>query len=219
MSVLFELPDYLPANKIYWKDTNYTFVIGPNGSGKTLLLNKMAEWAEEKNYSYAFYDDTTSLSAAPLFMEQASDEDIIYVAKMIMKFSMDFKDDVFNWTKAKNGHTVDQIGPIGKDAKLLREVFSMCGNGYTKMFVMLYLGIQNTGSDYYFLDLPETSLHIHLARHIINILMQNFPYTKFVISTHSPDIIAIGWNENTVIEMTEDYMNKCREFKWDEIFS
>jgi len=219
MSVLFELPDYLPAKKIYWKDANYTFVVGPNGSGKTFLLNKMAEWAEEKNYSYAFYDATTSLSIAPLLMEQASDEDIIYVAKMIMDFSMDFRDDVFNWTKAKNGHTTDQIGPIGKDAKLLREVFSMCGNGYTRMFVMLYFGIQNMGNDYYFLDMPETSLHKHLSRQVINILMKNFPYTKFVISTRSPDIIDIGWTEDTVIEMTEDYVNKCRDFKYDEIFS
>ena len=219
MSVLFNLPTFLPHNKVLWNDGNYTFVVGPNGCGKTILLNKMAEWAEEKNYSYSFYDSQTSLQLAPLLMDEASDEDIIYVAEMIMRFSMDFKDDVFNWTKAKNGHTVEQIGSIGQDAETLRKIFHMCGNGYSRMFVMLYMGIQDQGKDYYFLDLPEASLHIHLARHVLAILMKNFPYTKFVISTHSPDIIDSKWNNENVIEMTVDYIKDTENFKFDEIFS
>ena len=219
MSVLFKLPDFLPTNEVLWLEGNYTFVVGYNGSGKTLLLNKMSEWAESHNYSYAFYDSQTSLHLAPILMEQASDEDIIYIAQMIMSFSGDFKDDVFNWTKAKNGHTVEQIGPIGEDAKLLREIFSMCGNGYSRMFTMLYLGIENQGSDYYFLDLPEASLHLHLAQAVLSILMKNFPYTKFVITTHSPEIIQNRWDESNIIEMSMNVVKETTEHKWDEIFS
>ena len=220
MSILYKLPEFLPSNEVLWQEGDYTFVVGPNGSGKTLLLNKMAEWAESHNYSYSFYDAMTSLELAPILMEQASDEDIIFVAKMFMEFSGDFKDDVFNWTKAKNGHTVDQIGPIGGDADLLREIFKMSGSGYSRLFVMLYMAIdEGMGTEYYFLDMPEASLHIHLARYVLQILMRNFPYTKFVITTHSPDIIDDRWDTNHIIEMKSEYIKDCQNHKWDEIFS
>ena len=218
MSVLFKLPYFLPNNEILWLNNDYTFVIGYNGSGKTILLNKMAEWAESHNYSYAFYDSQTSLSLAPQLMEQASDEEIIEIAKMIMDISPDFRDDVFDWLKAKNDdQTIKQIRP-DKDVEMLREIFSMCGSGYTRMFTMLYLGLEKPELDYYFLDMPETSLHLLFARKVLDILMKNFPNTKFVITTHSPAIIDDKWDSDNIIDLSEQVVHDTAYHECDEVF-
>lgn len=216
--IQFNLPDYLPTRKVLWNNTNATFVIGPNGTGKTILLNMMADWAYSHNYTYNFYNALTAIDEAPALIDNASDDDIIYVCKMMSEFSMDFNDDIMGWAKAKNNHTYDQIGDFHQDADLLRDVLRMCGSGYTRMFVLLYLGGQDTGIDYYFLDMPETSMHMVIAQKIINILMNNFPYTKFVISTHSPEVISGNWHDNNVIELKTDYIKDCQDFKFDEVF-
>jgi len=217
--ILFNLPEFLPSNKVLWRNTDYTFIVGMNGVGKTFLLNQMIAWSTHKNYSYAHYDSDTALNIVDDLIDSTSDEDIIYIAKLIMDFSMDFKDDVFNWTKAANNHSVDQIGPIGEDATLLRKIFHRAGNGYLRMFTILCLGVQKKGDlDYYFLDLPEASLHILLARKILDILMHDFNLTKFVITTHSPDIIEDKWSDENVISMKCEFSDEAEKFEFDEEF-
>lgn len=208
---------------VVWKNTNKTYIIGMNGSGKTLLLHTMMDWCNDNDFTYCHYNAFTALSEADYYIENSADVDIIYACKMMSELSLDFSDDISGWAKHKNGGTFDNIGDWTKDADLLRMVLSMCGVGYTRMFVMVIKAIQNPTADYYFLDLPETSLHLHLSQVIVNFLMKNFEYMKFVVTTHSPEVISDAFNNKdtkylSVIELEPNHIANEKNRKFNEIF-
>jgi len=188
---------------IDWNNTEDTYIVGSNGAGKTLLMNEMIKWCKQNDYTFIQYNATSALSEAEYEIDNASDEDIIYAVKMLMDFSYDFKDDVFNWAKHKNSGSVDQIGEFVKDVDLLRSILRMAGAGYTRMFLMFIKAIKNPTADYYFLNKPETSLHMNISEVIVNLLMKKFPYMKFVVSTHSPDVFQGALNSEGEVDDTK----------------
>jgi len=221
--VQFTLP-YL-GTPVTWNNGNRTYIIGYNGTGKTLLLNEMRAWCDGKGYDYVSYDAVTALGEAEYYIENASDENVRFACEKMSDFSMDFRDDIFGWAKAKNGHTVEQIGDFMKDVELLRHVLSMSGAGYTRMFVMIIKALENPAADYYFMDLPETSMHLVLAERIVDFLMMHFEYMKFAIATHSPEVVKDVWNDDgsrdksDVIEMNLNHIEEERNRKFDETFA
>jgi len=204
MNVLFNLPSHLPKSKLLWTNKDLTYLIGYNGTGKTLTIMKMAAWCESKGYSYVVYDALMALYEAPELIENATDQELKIVCKQLSDFSLDFQDDLKRWV---GGSVEDALN----DSNLLRSVLRMVGNGYTRMFVMLYKVVLSE-PDYYFLDLPETSLHIAIAREWPRIIMNFSPLTKFVISTHSPDIFREEGNYQT-IDMDEPYQETTLEYE------
>lgn len=213
--VHFTLP-YL-GTPVAWNNTNRTYIIGLNGSGKTLLLNEMRTWCDKKSYTHISYNSVTALSEAEWYIENATDDVIRLACKKMLEFSYDFKDDIEGWAKAKDKDE--------EDPELLREVLRMCGAGYSRMFVMMAKAYSAPEADYYFMDLPETSLHLHLASKIVDFLMMHFEYTKFVVATHSPEVVKDVWLDNgdrdysNVIELDFDHINQENNRKWGEIFS
>jgi ABC-type transport system involved in cytochrome c biogenesis ATPase subunit len=222
MKVHFTIP-YLNT-PVDWNNGERTYIIGLNGSGKTLLLNEMMQWCEDNNYSYNHYYAMSALQEAPYYIANAKDDDIALACKWMAEFSFDFKDDIQGWAKHKNGNTFDQIGDYMRDVDLLRDVLGMCGAGYTRMFVMFIKALENPDADYYFLDLPETSLHLNIAERITDLLMHHCEYTKFVVATHSPEVIKDVWNSDgsrnyhDVIELNFDHINQEQNRKFQEMF-
>jgi AAA15 family ATPase/GTPase len=80
------------------------------------------------------------------------------------------------------------------------------------MFIMTVLAARQPHAGYYFLDLPETSLHVMLARKIVEYLMGNFCHMKFVFATHSTEIASFEMDHNGeeeqkyVICLPENYL-------------
>lgn len=179
----FKLP--IIATPIEWYNMNITYIIGSNGTGKTMLINQMKEWCNNNQYNYNAYDATVALTEAYYLIQHASDIDIKHACKKMADLSMDFKDELRRWFKEKKDDD-----DIFEDVKTLRTVLELAGSGYTRLFVMTIKAISNPSADYYFLDMPETSLHISLARSISEYIYANFPYMKIVIATHSPEVIS-----------------------------
>jgi len=196
MNVLFNLPSHLPKSKLLWTNKDITYLVGQNGSGKTLTIMQMAAWCESKGYSYVVYDAMTALYEAPELIENATPQELKIVCKQMADFSFDFQDDLKRWS---SGSIEDALN----DDSLLRSVLKMIGNGYTRMFVMLYKVVLKE-PEYYFLDLPETSLHVVITRELPRLLMRFSPLSKFVISTHSPEIYREEGDYQT-IDMDESY--------------
>jgi predicted ATPase len=167
---------------VLWHDEDYTVVIGANGVGKTLLLNEMMKYCDKAGISYNHYNAIEALQDAPFLIDESEDDDIILACRMMQKISHDFDEDVKRWA------VVYGVDP--EDPAMLRHTLKMAGNGYTRMFIMTVLAARNPAAGYYFLDLPETSLHIMLMRRIAEYLMGNFRHMKFVFATHSPEIFA-----------------------------
>ena len=183
-SQAFKLP--IIATPIEWYNRNITYIIGSNGTGKSMLINQMKEWCNNNQYNYNAYDATVALQEASYFINHASDIDIKHACKKIADLSMDFKEELTKWFKEEG----DDDLYIYDDVKTLRTVLELSGSGYTRLFVMTIKAISNPSADYYFLDMPETSLHISLARSLSNYIYSNFPYMKIVIATHSPQVIS-----------------------------
>ena len=179
----FKLP--IIATPIEWYNRNITYIIGSNGTGKTMLINQMKEWCNNNQYNYNAYDATVALQGAHYLIQHASDIDIKHACKKMADLSMDFKDELSNWFKEKKDDD-----DIFEDVKTLRTILELSGSGYTRLFVMTIKAISNPSADYYFLDMPETSLHILMARRITKYIYANFPYMKIVIATHSPQVIS-----------------------------
>lgn len=178
----FKLP--IIATPIEWYNMNITYIVGSNGTGKTMLINQMKEWCNNNQYNYNAYDATVALTEAYYLIQHASDIDIKHACKKMADLSMDFKDELRRWFKEKKDDD-----DIFEDVKTLRTVLELAGSGYTRLFVMTIKAISNPSADYYFLDMPETSLHISLAKSLSNYIYSNFPYMKIVIATHSPEVI------------------------------
>lgn len=178
----FKLP--IIATPIEWYNMNITYIVGSNGTGKTMLINQMKEWCNNNQYNYNAYDATVALTEAYYLIQHASDIDIKHACKKMADLSMDFKDELRRWFKEKKDDD-----DIFEDVKTLRTVLELAGSGYTRLFVMTIKAISNPSADYYFLDMPETSLHISLAKSLSNYIYSNFPYMKIVIATHSPQVI------------------------------
>ena len=191
----FKLP--IIATPIEWYNRNITYIIGSNGTGKTMLINQMKEWCNNNQYNYNAYDATVALQEAHYLIEHASDIDIKHACKKMADLSMDFKDELRRWFKEKKDDD-----DIFEDVKTLRTVLELAGSGYTRLFVMTIKAISNPSADYYFLDMPETSLHISMASIISKYIYANFPYMKIVIATHSPEVIRDVYSNTEEAEET-----------------
>ena len=183
MESIISVPHF---QSVKWYHKDITTIIGGNGTGKTLLLHEMMRWCDKKGINYVHYDAITALYLAEELIYDSDDNDVILSCRMMADMSQDFSEDIQRWAKVKTGVTDSAI--YMNDVDLLRHVLSLCGNGYTRMFVMTVLAVRNPSAQYYFMDMPETSLHFMLMRAISEYLLSNIPSMKFVMTTHSPEL-------------------------------
>lgn len=186
-------PNYIQSRQYKWNDENdYTFLVGYNGSGKTTLIKGLMKWCDSKGYSYNYHAGLSERFRLPEIIDNVSDLDLQWIAKSISDWSFDFSKDLESWANHYNVRT--------NDPQMIRDVFKRSGGGFQSMFMILYNGIKNPGAEYYFVEHPESSIHISNAKFIVDaVLLKRFPMSKIVISTHSPDIIQ-DWNESYIIK-------------------
>lgn len=171
---------------VEWNNLDMTYIVGINGSGKTSLLYEMMDWCNTQGYNYSHYDAINAVYEKQDYLNNASNEDIILACKIMSKYLIDFKEHIQGCAIMHDKVLNDYM----RDIQVLKTAISECGSGFTRFFVLLIKMIMNPTANYYFIDMPETSLHIMIARIIPTILMNHFEQTKFVIATHSPDIIS-----------------------------
>lgn len=210
MQQMFKIP--FIEKTVLWHNEDVTVLIGPNGSGKTLLLGEMMSWCDARGISYNHYNAVEALYDADYLINTSSDDEIIFACRMMCDISYDFVADINRWSAVFNG------GTSRDDPALLRHVLAMSGAGYTRMFIMTVLAVRNPGAGYYFIDMPETSIHLMLLSKIATYLMGNFRYMKFVFATHSPEVFASFGHEafckeqnRFVISLPEDFLENRAE--------
>lgn len=197
---------------VEWPNDDYTIVIGESGGGKTLFLNAIMDWCEVRGYTFA-HSHTDLILLSQSLIKEASDMDLYFVSAILAKFSHDFASDIAVWAEMEYSYDSSQKDEYMKDRAVLETVLSKCGAGYTRMFCMLLQGVQNPSAEYFLMDLPETSLHIHIQRQLIKLLMSVFSTMKFVVATHSPEIIEsvsnVGYVEEdtNIIELPEMFVD------------
>ena len=175
---------------VKWYHKDITCIIGGNGTGKTLLLHEMMRWCDKNGINYAHYDAIDTFVYADELIHDSDDMDVILSCRMMAEISHDFAEDIQRWACVRNGYSAKDKEKYMEDAALLRYVLEMCGNGYTRMFLMTVMAVRNPTAQYYFMDMPETSLHVMLMRRIAEYLLHNIPNMKFVMTTHSPEVFC-----------------------------
>lgn len=200
MKHTFKIP-YL-EKEVDWYMRDDTYVIGYNGSGKTLLLKEMMKWCDDHGYDYIHYDAIYALDEFEYYLE-GNDDDIALATKMMCEVYLDFEDDLSAWLKSML-HEVNDVELKAYDdfiSKIdcIKKIIGMSGNGYKRIFVILMKALEKPHGNFYFLDLPETSLHIMIAREITRFLMHNFDHMKFVIATHSPEVVRFNTDDDEYI--------------------
>jgi len=192
---------------VEWHNGDYTFIVGSAGTGKSYFLYSVREWCAKNSFDHVIYDPSLALESYSLIRE-ASDMDLIYGCGLMARFSEDFAHDIRMWAQTKK-YKIYDTDEYMKDRSVLEATLKRCGAGYTKLFLMLLQGIQNPSASYYLMDQPETSLHVHIQRKLINFLMSVFFQMKFVIVTHSPEILGKYMNNKdnkNIISLPEMYV-------------
>jgi len=191
-------------HKIYYKEANITFFIGSNGSGKTISMNLLKDYFKKQNKTFTSYDPFTAEIDAERFAHESTDDEFFIGIQTIMSISKDFDDDIKRWVKFETG-TDDYSIHLG----ICRNYITEAGSGYKKFFTMIMKYVCNS-SDYYFIEHPETSLHVALGQKILGLLFRSFGSCKFIVSTHAPEIIAEWWNDDNadIIDMGQPDENE-----------
>ena len=162
----------------------------------------MMKWCYTDDFTYAHYDAVTALYEFDDFLFSPT-ADIILACRMMSVVFKDFEDDLKAWCKTIDDKPLITFEDYEEKIDLIKRVISMSGNGYKRMFVMVMKALRTSHPNFYFMDLPETSMHIMIARELTEFMMGNFEYTKFIVATHSPDLISYGC-ENYIDLMPEN---------------
>ena len=163
------------GHNLFWSENNY---VHSHDAEKASLMIDKATLLAAKNIKY--YDGYIEPNSAKEFIDASTDKEMIAVCEALSNLSIDFADDILGWAKHLNGNTLDQIGDFASDPKVCRTVMSMCGSGYTKLFVLYHKTISQP--DILFINQPMSSLHPMLGEAIITHLEHIAPDTKFIIT-------------------------------------
>ena len=172
-----------------WLQCPQTYIYGGMGSGKTLLLKGMMNYCDAEGISYEHYDAEGTLSMFNVYLTY-EDQYIAFACQLIGKVLPDFRNDIYGWMKEDPDtykHHMDMDLYL-KNINILKEVIQMSGTGYMHILCMVLKIIMSPTSDYYFLDHPGRSLHPHVERLMMFIMMSICPYTKVVMTTYSQEI-------------------------------
>lgn len=218
------------ADFIHDFNPNLTIITGPNGSGKTTILNTIDDlvnrehsfkpWAPMNSITVIFDNDAEVRWKKGGKVEKIGDWKEIELTEVREEFG-DIEANVQSY--------VEDLVLSGREdvIKLLEEyleIYKIGGSRFLERavtnisrkddgikipvnrlslgeMILLRLFANLPHSGIYLIDTPEISLHLAIQNDLLEKLMELEPETQFIIATHSPSLIGNHWNDDTTVDL------------------
>jgi hypothetical protein len=161
---------------------DYTIILSVNDD-KFRQIKKLSEWCITEGIQHVTYNLNNEIFDIEYWLKNATTEEIVRATRMIINVSSDFEKDVENFEahyKVKLKTKAQLLECIG----IVKTILRLTGSGYQKLFIIFLKAIQSKNASYYFLYLPETSLHQMLAEKVLDLLLGNFKYMRIIFATN-----------------------------------
>jgi len=167
---------------ISWDNDNYTIIVADKTDSKRNVLMRMIEWCNSQSFEYITYNVDEILDLE-YWLENSTPFEIVSVTFMMKKIFFDF-DDFEKFEKARN-ITLKNPDDYIENIDFVKDILRICGSGHSKIFIMFMKAIKNPTAGYYFLYLPETSLHYMVFEKLMSILLGYFVNMKIIFASNS----------------------------------
>ena len=115
-------------------------------------------------------------------------------------------DELFGATGKKVNREENEVSFL-LDGNAKIETHQLSSGEKVLLIILMTALTQNQQHRIFFIDEPETSLHIEWQRKLIGFIRELNPNAQLIIATHSPAIIMEGWLDK-VFEVSELIVNK-----------
>jgi hypothetical protein len=191
--------------ELKWDNGSFTGIAGRNTDVLKHVLTVMMQWCEDKKYDYITYNIDEDFYYIDEYLKTCTVDEIAFACIILCTFSYDFDQDVTLWMdKCKKPYNtkLNILDEFIDNVDILKRVLILSGSGYARLFIMIVTGLKNPNATYYFLHLPETSLHVLLVEKLISLLLRVFPQMKIVFSSNDAENICVrtdgpSWDTST----------------------
>ena len=161
---------------------DYTIILS-NDDGKFKQIKKISDWCVSEGIHHITYNINNEIFDIEYWLQNATNEEIVIAIKMIINISFDFEKDV---EKFATHYKVDlkTHEQLLECFGIVKTILRLTGSGYQKLFIMFLKAIRAKNASYYFLYLPETSLHPLLAQKLLDLLLGYFKYMRIIFATN-----------------------------------
>lgn len=171
--------DAVPAIEYLLND--YTILLSIDDSKFKHLVN-FSKWCDSEDIPHITYNLNNENFNIEYWLENEANI-IARVVKNLGIISKDFMDHFDKFAEYYDV-SVSTLEQMVENIDVVKEVLRLTGSGYQKLFIMLLKAEKSRNASYYFLYLPETSLHPLLAEKVLDILRGCFKYMRFVLATN-----------------------------------
>lgn len=165
-----------------WVNGDYTVIVADETDSKREVLVKMIDWCNVNSFEYVTYnlDEVFDIKQ---YLAESTTFEIVSATLMIKRIFTDLDRDFDMFSKARNIQ-LKTVDDYLNNIDLVKEVLMLCGSGYTKIFIMFLKAIKAPTAGYYFLYLPETSLHFMVFQKLLELLLVYFRHLKVIFASN-----------------------------------
>lgn len=160
------------------------YFIGINGSGKTMLLNAIATHFDGSGTEYISYDAMEAIHEIKFYESITLEEEELFLT--------------FLEKIVENTTIIDGIKHF--TVKSSQHLYKSLGNGHLRLLNMLIKATRTDVPTFFLMDLPETSIHLHVLHRLLDYIRSANPFLTCLIATHSP--VLIPSNQKSIIHMS-----------------
>ena len=103
------------------------------------------------------------------------------------------------------------VAPLSSKREDLTVSLAECGSGIAQVLAIVYVVMYSTLPQVIAVDEPNSFLHPDASRALIRILKQ-FPAHQYIVTTHSPEVIAESGAANLLVMKHSDGKSEIREY-------
>lgn len=184
------------------------YIINQNGEGTSFFdyRMKMLNFPQEANTIQQRIDKFFQLVNS--LFEETGKEIMIDPQNNILVFSLKGTEEAFITSDGLRLHDVDNKSFNGATKKIQLDQLS---SGEKQILLILTtVFLQEEKANVLLMDEPEISLHISWQDRLIELIRELNPNCQLILTTHSPNIFANGWEDKIVfIQELEEKQNEC----------